>query len=584
MARDSSKRPNNVTALAANGLRAVRPVRRAPARMGPLAVLPIFARLGGRFVLVAGSGEGAAWKAELLAAAGADVLLVRDGANEPHCREAREIAARNAGASSDVLAGERTTVPPQSNATAAAPSDASQTSRTGTVRILPRPWTLADLSGATVAPEGSSVPDIHRADRRPALALIDTECHAEAASFAALARDLGVTVNAIDKPEHCDVLFGSVVNRSPVVVGISTDGAAPVLGQAIRRRVEALLPLSLADWAGAMARARSRVLALLPERAQRRAFFERFADAAQRTDWPEPSDGRDAAPNSIDPILDMAGEVARATEAARSHDAPGGTATSMGGTSGHVTLVGAGPGDAELLTLKAVRALQSADVILFDALVSADVLELARREARRMLVGKRASRESCRQEDINATMLKLAREGRRVVRLKSGDPMIFGRAGEEIEALQSAGIPHDVVPGVTSAQALAASLGLSLTHRERARSVRFVTGHGSNGRLPDDLDWRGLADPATTLVIYMGARTAPLLADRLLAEGMAPATPATAASAIARPEQRVWQGTLQTLGRGIGTLDDDQPILIALGEGMRSRAASRPEECGALVA
>ena len=176
--------------------------------------------------------------------------------------------------------------------------------------------------------------------------------------------------------------------------------------------------------------------------------------------------------------------------------------------SGRVTLVGAGPGDADLLTLKAVRALQSADIILFDDLVSDGVLELARREAKRMMVGKRGSRDSCSQDDINALMLKLARQGKHVVRLKCGDPMIFGRAGEEIAMLTAARHNGNVVPGITAASAMAARLGLSLTHRDHAQSVRFVTGHARSGALPDNLDWSGLADAQTTLIFYMAGNTA----------------------------------------------------------------------------
>ena len=525
MANASSKPPSDERG--ANGLRALRPARRAPARMAPLAVLPVFADLRGRPVLVAGGGEGAAWKAELVAAAGAHVTLVLGGDGEPFCEEARELAERIAG-------GTRT-----------------GGDQFGTLRLLDRAWTPADLFGHGASDATGIRPD------RPAFALIDTVCHGEAGAFAALARAAGVTVNAVDKPAHGDVTFGSIVNRSPAVIGISTDGAAPILGQAIRRRIETLLPASLADWALAMRAARGRVLAMLPERADRRAFFERFSEMAfrpgARPDRPT-STGAAGPHGPHGPLVALAHEVRHGT----------GTAPSRG----HVTLVGAGPGDAELLTLKAVRSLQSADVILFDALVSADVLELARREARRMLVGKRAGRESCRQEDINALMLKLAREGRRVVRLKSGDPMIFGRGGEEIEALAGAGIPYEVVSGVTSAQALAASLGISLTHRARARSVRFVTGHGQDGRLPADLDWTGLADPSTTLVVYMGARTAPLIAERLIAEGLAPDTPALAASSVARPEQRSWHGALAELATGVESLPRDEPILIAIGDAM----------------
>lgn len=231
---------------------------------------------------------------------------------------------------------------------------------------------------------------------------------------------------------------------------------------------------------------------------------------------------------------------------------------------GRVTLVGAGPGDPELLTLKAVRALQSADVILFDDLVSDDVLDLARREARRMLVGKRGGRISCRQDDINALMIKLARQGKHVVRLKSGDPMIFGRAGEEIASLQQQDIPVSVVPGVSAGIALASELGVSLTHRDAAHSVRFVTGHARSGGLPDDLDWQGLADPETTLIIYMGGRTAPGIAKRLMAHGMPAATPVLIASGVSRPGGERQAMTLSALSLHAPVIGD-LPVLLGIG-------------------
>ena len=559
MVRDTSKRPNRPATLSergSNGLRAVRPTRRGPARLAPLAVLPVFADLRGRPALVVGGGEGAAWKAELLAAAGARVrlLLGGDAAARPDggsfCEEAVALVGR-VGSST--------------------PGSAPASDRFGTVELVARPWEPSDLTGRAAPDATRTAPD------RPALALIDTECHAEAAAFAAIARSAGVTVNAIDKPVHGDVTFGSIVNRSPVVVGVSTDGAAPILGQAIRRRIETMLPPSLAEWARAMRTARARVLAMLPERPARRRFFELFSDAALRQTFPPDATPVGAsAPNGHDrtipaeadgdPIIAMAHLASRPSV----ERGPGVAANRHDGT-GHVALVGSGPGPAEWLTLAAVRALQGADVVLHDALVSDEVLELARREAKRMLVGKRAGRESCRQEDINALMLRLAGSspdgGKRVVRLKSGDPMVFGRAGDEIEALAAAGIPHEVVPGITAAQGLAASLGLSLTHRAHARSVRFVTGHGASGELPADLDWRGLADPTTTLVVYMGARTAPLIAERLIREGLASDTPVIVASDIARPERTAWRGTLETLQDA--PLPPDRPTLIAIGDAMR---------------
>lgn len=240
---------------------------------------------------------------------------------------------------------------------------------------------------------------------------------------------------------------------------------------------------------------------------------------------------------------------------------------------GRVTLVGAGPGDPELLTLKAVRALQQADVILFDALVSDEVLAFARATAKRMLVGKRGHRPSCRQEDINAVMVKLARQGKHVVRLKSGDPVLFGRAGEEIAVLVAAAIPVTLVPGITSASAMAASLGTSLTHRQQAQSVRFITGHAQNGEMPGNLDWTGLADPATTLVVYMGGRTGRAIAARLLDEGVSPAMPCVVGRSVSRPGERMQGGTLQKLATGRISAVSDEPVLIGIGHVFAEAAA-----------
>ncbi|MEM7566850.1 MAG: siroheme synthase CysG [Pseudomonadota bacterium] len=476
------------------------PSLKHPARIERLAVLPLFAKLDGRRALVAGGSEGAAWKAELMAAAGAHVLVLTGD-------DAGEISGDMLRLETRVAAGELLA---------------------GSVRLERRPWTEADFAG--------------RGGEKPTLAVLETDSETEAASFAATARDAGVVVNCVDWPVYCDVQFGAIVNRSPVVVGIATDGATPILGQAIRRKIETLLPVNLTAWAGALAECHTRLLSLLPGKDERQRFFERITEQAMRGDALTPAED----------TLDTLAADAKAEHTAR--------------TAGHVTLVGAGPGDADLLTIKAVRALQAADVILFDALISADVLELARREAKRMLVGKRANRDSCRQEDINALMLKLAQQGRRVVRLKSGDPMVFGRAGEEIEALQAAGLSYNVVPGVTTASAMAASLGLSLTHRGLARSVRFVTGHGSDGRLPEDLDWRGLADPGTTLIVYMGARTSALLTERLVAEGLPAETPAIAVTNVSRANQTRWIGTLADLPLGIRELDSDEPMAIGIGK------------------
>ncbi|WP_246710354.1 siroheme synthase CysG [Martelella soudanensis] len=456
---------------------------KTPARMEALAVLPLFFRLKGRPVLVAGASEAAAWKTELLAAAGADVTVYLGGG--PACDE---LLALEAGGRISVRAGG---------------------------------WQAADW-------------------REAGLALADCDGEDEAEAFAARAKAEGVPCNVIDKPAHCSFQFGAIVNRSPVVVGISTDGAAPILGQAIRRRIETLLPKALAEWAGLAASLRDLVGARLKPGGPRRAFWEHFADLSF-AGQSGPDEG------AAERILATAETIAKTPR------------------TGSVTLVGAGPGDPELLTLKAMRALQSADVILFDDLVSPEILELARREARRMLVGKRGGRTSCRQEDINRMMLDLARAGRRVVRLKSGDPSIFGRSGEEIAALKEAGIPVSVIPGITAASALAAGTNTSLTHRDCAQSVRFVTGHSKKGALPDDVDWRAIADPKTTTMFYMGGRTANEISNRLMAEGLAPETPILIASNISRPEEKRWHGTLASLGSGMAEIGYDNPVLFGVG-------------------
>ncbi|MBH0239687.1 siroheme synthase CysG [Methylobrevis albus] len=465
-----------------------RPAETAPARMGRLAKLPVFFGLDGRRAVIAGGTAAAAWKAELVAATGARVEVYAADA-EPEMLQLVE----------------------------------------GDDRFVlhVRPWALDCFAGA-------------------AIAICDAADDAEAQAFACAARAAGVPHNVIDKPAFCAFQFGSIVNRSPVVIGISTDGAAPILGQAIRRRIETLVPPTLTAWAELAAAVRERVTHRLKPGAERRSFWERFSDLAFGA---APGDDADAT-------------VRRIEDAAAGGMAHGG---------GRVTIVGAGPGDAEFLTLKAVRALQGADVILFDDLVSDGVLELARREAKRMLVGKRGGRESCKQEDINALMVQLASQGRHVVRLKSGDPMIFGRAGEEISELQAAGIPVEIVPGVTSGLALAASLGVSLTHRDLAHSVRFVTGHSRDGRLPEKLDWHGLADKETTLVVYMGGRTSRDLASRLIAEGRAPATPVVVAESVSRPDQRIRHMILADLAGG-AVAPPQAPLLIGIGEVFRPGA------------
>jgi len=475
------------------------PSETSPARIGPLSVLPVFFDLIGKRAVVAGGTGPAAWKAELLAAAGAEVHVYAPPAEISG--EMRRLAEREPA-----------------------------------VILHEQNWDAVCLAGAAVA-------------------LADVDGEEEAAAFEAAARNAGAACNVIDKPAHCHFQFGTIVNRSPLVVGISTSGAAPILGQAVRRRIETLLPASLADWAALARRLRDHVCERLAPGVARRVFWESFVDRA------------------FGPAL---------VETAERFESELMTAIGRG-NSGHVTFVGAGPGDAELLTLKAVRALQAADVILFDDLVSDEVLELARREAKRILVGKRAGRPSCKQDEINDMMIRLAKAGRRVVRLKSGDPMIFGRAGEEIARLGAAGISYDVVPGITAGAAMAAALGVSLTHRDHAKSVRFVTGHSKAGGLPGDVDWRAVADRSATTIFYMGGRTAGEIAARLIEEGLSAQTPVAIAAALGRPEERRIVTDLAGLADALACVDLTVPILIGVGEVFRAAQVSSERQPASAV-
>ncbi|WP_426125982.1 siroheme synthase CysG [Pararhizobium sp. PWRC1-1] len=468
-----------------------------PARMAPLAKLPVFWALEGKRAIIAGGSDAAAWKAELLAACGAEIQVYAEELSETFANLINH---------DDRFFHHR------------------------------KQWSPASFEGA-------------------AIAVADCEDDEAAATFYEAACGAGVPVNVIDNPKYCQFQFGSIVNRSPVIVAISTDGAAPILAQAIRRRIETLLPPSLKSWAALAHAVREKVNARLSPGAPRRAFWEGFVNRAFG-----PAPGNDTEGN----LLSEAGRFEAMAKA----------------STGRVTLVGAGPGDAELLTLKAVRALQGADVILFDDLVSDEVLELARREAKRLLVGKRGGRTSCKQEDINAMMISLAKAGKHVVRLKSGDPMIFGRAGEEIAHLAKEGIPVDVVPGITAACAMAARLGVSLTHQDHAQAVRLVTGHARSGDLPTNLDWQVLAEQQTTTIFYMGGRTANQIRERLLAAGMDRKTPVVVMSAITRINETRWLGAIDDLPKAMEVVGPDDPVLIGIGTVFAQATLSQRTESG----
>jgi len=428
-----------------------------PARIAPLPNLPLFHKLAGRKAVVVGASDGAEWKAELLAAAGADVVRLMDG------------------------------------------------------------WSAKDLAGAAIA-----VADL--ADRDEALHFVET------------AHTAGAVVNIIDQTDLCDVQFGTIVNRSPVVIGISTDGAAPMLGQSIRARIESVLPLGLSCWAEAAKSWRARLKQRVSGFGDRRRFWERFVAMV----WNSP--GRVPREADFESLIEAAPQ-----------------------TRGRVTLVGAGPGDPELLTLKAVRALQGATVILYDDLVGSGVLELSRREAKRIAVGKSGKGPSCKQSEINDRIVELALAGENVVRLKGGDPLIFGRATEEIAACKAAGVEVSLIPGISAAQGAAAALLLSLTERKQSRRVQFVTGHGADGKLPRDIDWSTVADPKATTVLYMPRRTLPDFVRKALAAGLDSQTPAIAIASATLPDQTHIGGRIANIVERAAELPEGAPVIVIIG-------------------
>jgi uroporphyrin-III C-methyltransferase/precorrin-2 dehydrogenase/sirohydrochlorin ferrochelatase len=467
--------------------------------MTELARLPVFFALAGKRAVLAGGTQAAAWKAELLSAAGATV---------------------------DVFASE---VSDEMRAMAAEPP-------AGAIVLKARQWEARDFAGGAIA-----------------IGAFDDDV--EAARFAAAARAAGVPVNVIDKPAFCDFSFGSIVNRSPLVIGVSTDGAAPVFAQAIRAKLEAMLPRGFARWAEAARRWRNVVKSSGLSFAGRRKFWQHFTAHAVAHPDQEPAQA------DFDVFLANTRQQGETVE------------------HGSVTLVGAGPGDPELLTLRAVRALQSADVILIDDLVAPGVLDFARREAKKMMVGKTGFAPSCKQEEINALMVSLAKSGKRVVRLKGGDPMIFGRAGEEVAACRAAGIAVEVVPGISAAQGAASRLGLSLTHRKLARRVQYITGHAANGRLPADLDWQSLTHPSTTTVVYMPKKILSELSAKAIARGLPADTPAIAVIAATRPEQTVITGTIADIA---GRLDNapEGPVLVMIGRALAEISEDADDSSG----
>ncbi len=356
----------------------------------------------------------------------------------------------------------------------------------------------------------------------------------------------GALVNIVDDLGSSQFITPAIVDRDPVVVAIGTEGAAPVLARSIKADLEARLPAQLGMLAR-IAKGFRGIAARLPMGKARRAFWaEYYAEAGPRA----AVGGEVAVRDTLDTLLDA-------------HlDAPD--------RPGHVDLVGAGPGDPELLTLKARRALDRADVVIHDRLVAPEILELARREAILIDAGKVGFGPSTPQGDINAAMVEHALGGAHVVRLKAGDPTLFGRLDEEIEALDAAALSWSVVPGITAASASVAAIGQSLTRRGRNGSVRYLTGHDMKGFA--DQDWRALAAPGEVAAIYMGKRAARWMQGRLLMHGASPATPVTVVENASRPDQRVIAATLATLPASLGAVTG--PALLLHGLAPRAARAS----------
>jgi uroporphyrin-III C-methyltransferase/precorrin-2 dehydrogenase/sirohydrochlorin ferrochelatase len=373
------------------------------------------------------------------------------------------------------------------------------------------------------------------------LVIAATDDHAVNRAVAAEAQTRRLLANVVDDAELSSVQVPAVVERGELQIAISSGGHAPMVARHLRRQLETLLDASWGELVALLGRQRTRIRTRFPEMGERRRFFERLLAGA--------------VPRLLRQRQSRAAEAELQRALSLAPEAP---------TTGTVTLVGAGPGDAGLLTLNALRAMNEADVILHDRLVSPEVLAMARRDATRIEVGKSAKGHSTHQDDIHAQMLEHARAGKRVVRLKGGDPFVFGRGGEELEFLKAHQVPFEVVPGITAALACAAYSGIPLTHRDHAQGLRLVTAHCRDSL--DTLDWQALAQERQTLAVYMGVAGLEGFRDQLIAHGRAPQTPFALVENGSRREQRVITGTLADLPQTARSFDVQSPALLILGE------------------
>ncbi|MDH1571826.1 MULTISPECIES: siroheme synthase CysG [Pseudomonas] len=448
--------------------------------------LPLFHKLQGGRVLVVGGGEIALRKARLLADAGAALRVVAPEVDGQLAALARE----------------------------------------GGGEVLVRGYQAADLVGCRLVIAATDDPGLN-------------------AQVSADAQALCVPVNVVDAPALCTVIFPAIVDRSPLVVAVSSGGDAPVLARLIRAKLETWIPSTYGELAALAARFRHKVKSLYPDVNQRRGFWETVFQG---------------------PIAErqLAGQGAEAERLLQAM--VDGAPVQQGG---EVYLVGAGPGDPDLLTFRALRLMQQADVVLYDRLVAPAIIEMCRRDAERIYVGKRRAEHAVPQDQINRLLVDLAREGKRVLRLKGGDPFIFGRGGEEIEELAEHGIPFQVVPGITAASGCSAYGGIPLTHRDYAQSVRFVTGHLKDGT--SNLPWNDLVAPNQTLVFYMGLVGLPTICAELIRHGRASSTPAALVQQGTTRNQRVFTGTLADLPALVAQHEVHAPTLVIVGEVVQLR-------------
>lgn len=390
----------------------------------------------------------------------------------------------------------------------------------GAVQLTERGYRSTDVDGRRLV--------IAATDDAAINARIHADCEARA-----------TWVNTVDAPELCSAIFPAIVDRGSVQVSVSTGGRSPTLARIVRGWIEARLPPRLGELADFVAERRERVAAAVPDLGRRRAFWERILNgpAAERLLASGPAPAEESFAEAL-------------------------AAPAQGGSL--VALIGAGPGDPELLTLKGLRLLQEADAVLYDNLVNERILDFARRDAERIYVGKRQRYAGVRQAVINELLAERAQAGQRVVRLKGGDPFIFGRGGEEVETLAAQGIDCVVVPGITAALGAASVAGVPLTHRDLAQSVRFVTGHRVNDQV--NLDWPELVNPHQTLVVYMGLLGLAEIVEKLIAQGMNPQTPALLVERATLPEQRQIQAPLRELPAAVAAANVSGPTLIIIGE------------------